>query len=417
MTDEDEDANLYYYNSATSTVGLQEGLPSSTKWAAIAGDKRWAQKAPARVEGYLVMRPVRFWLGMLALVGVVAAAGPIQAAGVAQSVPGDILSYQTDPLAGAQSMSAFVQRDGPTLLFSDDPETVPAPGILYQDNVSGPFRVFFDHVNGQTTGTMVFTVLVTNHGQQPVQLTLDRVGVAGPSGYVLLNGQAAEHAWMGSTGGGTVTVAPGQTAFLDPGLNTRPAGPQDNVTGILDATASGNVLVSVVAEAQPVADITGLQVLRGVTSTTGFVMRGTFPRADFTLAAQGNGSMQYLQIATPMDYLTGFSAVDDLPTEDYGNYGVLYDMHVTVMTGQHERLAAIFDPRGGTFSGSALLGTGYLPGQVLDMPAGGSFAPSPTAGILLARYDLAADAPLNMHLQWMPPSGSSLPASLLLEAY
>lgn len=354
---------------------------------------------------------------MVALLGVVVATGPIQAAGIAESVAGDTVSYQSDPLIGAQQVPAFTTRGGHTLLLSDDPETVPGPGILYQDNVSGPFRVFFDHVNGQAHGNLVFTVLLTNRGQEPVDVSLDRAGAAGASGQVLLNGQEAEHIWMGSTGGETVTVEPGGTAFLDPDLNSRVARPDTNVTAILDGTASGNIVVSVVAESQPVADLSALRVLRGKVGSTGFVMRGTFHKADFTLTAQGNGSMQYVQIATPLDYLTGFSAVDDLPTEDYGNYGVLYNMRVSVMTGRNERLAAIFDPRGGSFSGSALLGLGFLPGDVLDLPSGGTFSPSPTAGILLAQYDLSADQSLNMHLQWMPPSGSSLPASLLLEGY
>jgi len=367
--------------------------------------------------GFGVMGRVRPWMALVALLGVMLTTGPIQAAGVAESVAGDTVSYQSDPLIGAQEVPAFTKRGGHTLLFSDDPETVPGPGILYQDNVSGPFRVFFDHVNGQQQGGLLFTVLLTNRGQEPVAVSLDRVGAAGPSPQVLLNGQTAEHHWMGSTGGQTVTVAPGATAFLDPALNGRVAAPQENVTGILDATASGNLVVAVVAESAPTVDLSGLGVLRATVGSTGFVMRGTFPRADFTLTAQGNGSMQYVQIATPLDYLTGFSAVDGLPTEDYGNYGVLYDMRVSVMTGQDERLAAIFDPRGGAFCGAALLGLGFLRGDVLDLPAGGTFAPSPTAGILLARYDLRAGEPLNLHLQWMPPSGSSLPASLLLAAY
>lgn len=41
-----------------------------------------------------------------------------------------------------------VINSGPTLLFSDSPETVYGTGILYKDVISGEGRVFFHHVNG-----------------------------------------------------------------------------------------------------------------------------------------------------------------------------------------------------------------------------------------------------------------------------
>jgi len=361
------------------------------------------------------MRGARAWAAVVAVAGVLAAAGPVRAAGTREPGPGSIVSYLSDPLLGAQRVHAFVQRGGPTLLFSDDPEVVPGPGILYQDTVSGAFRVFFDHVDG-SAGPLAFSVLATNRGERPVHIRLGRVGEAGPSEAVLANGQAAQHAWMGSAGGGTLTLAPGRTAFLDPAAAPQTAQPGQNVTGILDATADGNVLVSIVAQRQPAADISGLAVLPATPSPTGFIGRGTFRHADFSLTAQGDGGMQYVQVASPISYLRGFSAVDGVPTEDYGNYGVLYNMHVTVTAGRDEHMAAVFDPLGGAFAGAALLGVGFVPGTVVDMPSDGGFSPSPTSGILLGRYALTAETPVNLHVEWMPPSGSSLPASLLLES-
>ncbi len=354
-------------------------------------------------------------MAILALAGILATAGPVQAAGSGASLPGAIITYINDPLLGAQRVHAFVQHSGPTLLFSDDPETVPGPGILYQDTVSGAFRVFFDHVDGAAE-PLAFSVLATDRGTRPVHIRLGRVGEAGPSRAVLRNGQAAQHSWLASSGGATLTLAPGQTAFLDPAATPRTAQSGQNVTGILDATADGDILVSVVAQSRAVADLAGLAILPATLTPTGFIGRGTFPQADLRLTAQGNGGMQYVRVASPISYLRGFSAVDGVPTEDYGNYGVLYDMHVIVTAGRNEPLAAIFDPLGGAFAGAARLGIGFVPGALVNIPSEGGFSANPTSGILLGRYALAAGMPVNLHIQWMPPSGSSLPAALLLES-
>lgn len=353
----------------------------------------------------------RAW-ALAAVALMVASGGSVAGAAVP---PGGLVTYVNNPLLGAQRLHAFMQQGGPTLIFSDDPELVPEPGILYQDSVSGAFRVFFDHVDAART-PLYFRVVVTNRGATPVHIEVGRAGEAGPARAVLPTGQAAEHAWMAATVGAAITLAPGQSAFLDPGQGRPAALPGQNESGIIDATASGNVLVAVVAERRPTPDISNLLVLSSTTPAGGFVGRGTFPHADITMQAYGNGGMQFVQVAAPLSYLRGYSAVDGVPTEDYGNYGVLYDMHVTVTSGQSEPLTAVFDPLGGPFSGAGLVGVGYTPGEVVDMPADGGFSPSPTAGILLGSYPLSAGRPLNLHVEWMPPSGSSLPASLLLES-
>lgn len=360
----------------------------------------------------------RWWAALLAVAvlwaPLVPPAPPARAAPLGDLVPGDTIAYFADPLLGAQRVTDHVQRGGPTLLFSDAPEQVPGPGILYQDSVSGAFRVFFDHVNATRSRPLVFTVLLGNRGALPVMVSLGRIGVAGPSRDVLQNGQAAQYAWMGPQAGGRLVVAPGRTVFLDARLNRRQALPGQNVTGILDATASGPLQVSVVAERRPVASLRGLAVLPAAPSSTGFIARGTFPHADLNLWAQGDGGLQYVRIATPRSYLQGFSAVDGRPTEDYGNYGVFYSMHIAVLTGEAESLAAVFDPQGGSFAGAALVGTGASPPLVENLPAGGGFSPGPDAGILLTRGGVLPGVSWRFHLAWMPPSGSSLPASLLL---
>ena len=352
---------------------------------------------------------------VLTLALVSALAAPALAAGLAQALPGDQVSFASNPDVGSIAMPFTAVSGGPTLLLSDAPEEVPSPGILYQDDVNGPFRLLFDHVDASTAGgDLVFSVLATNQGATPTTITLTRVGVAGPSADYLQTGQAAQKAWMGSVQDTVLTVPPGQTISVLPQLGGMVAAPGQDVTGTIDGSTGGDLVVSVVAQSRATPSLSGLTVLPAPTSSTGFALRGTFPHADITITAQADGALQRLDMASPTDYLHGYSAVDGLaPAEDYGNYGVLYNVLVMVM-GNPGPLAAIFDPQGGPFAGTALVGTGFQPGSLVDLPSGGTFSPSPLSSILMGQFQLQPGAPLLLHVQWMPPSGSFLPTSLIL---
>ena len=360
---------------------------------------------------------IRPWMVPVALIAAATVvAAPALAAGIADSLPGDTISYASDPALGSLPLQASFTQGGPTLLFSNAPEEVPGQGILYQDHVSGDFRVFFDHVN-HGDENLIFTVVVTNDGTDPVDVQPTRIGYAGPGMNYFLVGQDAQRAWMSGSSGDDLNLAPGQSAFLVPGLNALTAGHEQDVTGIIDGTASGRVLVSVVAEDSPTNDLSGLSVLPAVATSAGFVGRGTFPRADLTVTAAANGGYQHLDVANPDQYVTGYSAVDQEPAEDYGNYGVLYDVRLSLFSTVAERLALVFDPLGGPFAGSGLIGEGFLPGTPVDLPRGGTFAPSPLAGMLVTDLDVAANTSQLTRFQWMPPAGSNLPATLILTPY
>ena len=357
------------------------------------------------------------WMVPAAVIATVTlAAAPVFAAGFADSLPGDTISYVSDPSLGSLPLQASFGLGGPTLLFSNAPEEVPGQGILYQDHVSGHFRVFFDHVD-QSDLPLVFTIVVTNDGTAPVDVRPLRVGYAGPGMDYFQTGQDAQRAWMSGSGGDALTLDPGQSAFLVPGLNTLAASAGQDVTGIVDATASDSLLVSVVAESQATTDLSGLSVLPATPTSAGFIGRGTFPHANLTVSAAADGGYQHLDVASPEQYVTGYSAVDHQPAEDYGNYGVLYDVRLSLFPTAAERLALVFDPLGGPFAGSALIGQGFDQSTPVDLPRGGTFAPSPLAGMLVTQLNLEANNSELTRFQWMPPAGSNLPATLILTPY
>lgn len=361
-------------------------------------------------------------LSILVLAAAIVAAAPVASAapaGVAASSPGAVVTFAANPATGALPMPATETWTGPPLLLSDAPETVHSKGILYQDDVNGAFRLFFDHVDGDSENpTLTIGVLATNTSGVPATVELTRVGTGGPSADYFATGQAAERAWMGSTGTTVLKLAPGQTAYLLPALESTPATFGQDVTGIVDGHSSAQVVLSVVAQTHPAPSLHGLRVIPAArNATTGFAMRGTFPHSELRINALADGGLQGLNMGTPRDYIQGHSAVDGLAAaEDYGNYGVLYDVHINVMGGAGP-LGVILDPQGGPFAGAGLLGQGYLAPHLVNLPAGGTYAPSPLGSILVGRFALQQNTPLLLHMDWMPPAGSYLPTTLVLSPY
>lgn len=79
-----------------------------------------------------------------------------------------------------QELRAKVKAEGPKLLFSDSPEMVYETGILYRDTLQGEGRLFFHHVNG-TSKLKKLAIIVKNNGMRPVNFTVTRSGIDGPS--------------------------------------------------------------------------------------------------------------------------------------------------------------------------------------------------------------------------------------------
>ncbi|MDV6376004.1 copper amine oxidase N-terminal domain-containing protein [Deinococcus sp. ZS9-10] len=313
--------------------------------------------------------------------------------------PGDrfpdaqVLNYPTamvQPVAGASF----------PLLFSDSPEVPTQSGVLYQDTVLGPVRLLGYHLNGLGKPARLY-VLARNIETRPVEVRTLRQGETAPTRVEGLLGQVTLLDYFASTGGPTLTLAPGQSAavYASPTL-----GLGSGANMMQDLMTSGRVeLTFLMLEdgLPPSAQVAQqLPYLPG----DGKHVRGTFPNAVRhlrvnlgTLPARiviGDGRVD--------PAIAGIDKLTNQPVTLSGNYGVLYDLEVNGAAGT----AVALSPRGGLYRGAMNVQDGPL-SQTIKLPKSGN-AINPQEPVLLWR---AGSDRLN--IDFIPASGSNLPISLV----
>lgn len=297
------------------------------------------------------------------------------------------------------------KADGPTLLFSDSPEMVYKDGILYKDQVKGRVRLFFHHVNA-TSDHKKLAVVVKNTGLRPLQLQVLKAGIAGPDYNYLQAGKEAQQLYFTSGDKSKVQLgyARHQELLTGRGLNLPP---NTLVTGMVDLDLSeeaeiivqmssiyNNVeLFSRQAKQQPIDE---------------HPLRGTFTKADWHYSLKNKVKAgkrpTMVHLAGPnRGYALGRDATTGLPAENYGNYGILYQLDFTVDGTKPVQL--IFDPIGGEFAGYAVLehcgSTKVLPMQGKDQLALGK---NYEEALVLDKLE-----PGEYTLYWSPPGSGNLP--------
>lgn len=333
----------------------------------------------------------------------------VAAAGAAQR--GDTLSLAglavpSVPCAGAIVCTSI---DAPTLLFSDEPETVTADGVAYADTVGpGRVRVYVYHVNGAASPRK-FPVVVLNQNATPAHLTLTKEIVEAPTTQYTSAGKSAVVGLIGADVAAPITVAPGARVLLGSALDGAHAGKDELVHAILDFDTDSAVKVSIVSVPAN-ADAASLTASLPLLANSGLHVRGTFPNAGYTIvatpSAAGVRSLALGANAVDPD-LVGHSAVDGAaPVILHGNFGVPWSLDVSFAADA----ALLLSPRGGAWGGAEALGPGLDTGTgTTSLPAASATLDAGTSAIVLGRFGAGASArgPL------VTGGGSSLPVALL----
>jgi hypothetical protein len=338
---------------------------------------------------------------------------------------GETVVFPTDPSSNLAPIACSPTAGGPTLLFSDDPETVPGPGILYQDTVEGPVRILLHHVNG-SAAPLHFGILMTNPSRLPDTVYLERLGVAGPGTDPLSVGKQAEHLWFEPYRTYVYDLEPHQSWFLDGAFADVAVPPGQAVAALVDLFSTGPLVVTLVAQPTPALSLAGLRVLPNLSVGHGpggpTPMRGSFRDADLTCTLRARvpaDGLADVALGTPEQYLVGKSVVDGrTPAVDAGNYGVLYHLHL-VLTVDPSNPFSAFDlflhAHDNVFAGvAALAGTGGLASGIVPLPVDQPAVSSATQAVMLGMVRLYPLEPTTLDLRWMPAPGSALPVDLLL---
>ncbi len=331
-------------------------------------------------------------------------------------------------VAGAQQRPVYIPEDyvteqveasfkatGPTLLFSDSPETVYHNGILYRDKVAGDVRLFLHHVNGVAGKKKLAVMLKNTDSLRPVKYQVLRTGAAGFANNYMRDGKLSQKYYFddklqqpqeGKLGfGASCELLSGRGIIL----------PTDKLyTATIDLHFDKPVEVSVLM-CEPQSDLELYNENAAIQPMDEHPLRGTFSNADweYTLAqpVEAPQTPLMLELATSQEgYAKGVDATTGLPAENYGNYGIIYKVNFTI-SGK-KPVSFILNPIGGAFAGYGILENKTKGERQLvalpdhDVSLGEKIEEAVELGKLKSgEYSFI----------WSPPGASNLPVQLLWE--
>lgn len=248
-----------------------------------------------------------------------------------------------------------VEDGGGTLLFSDSPEYVEQDGILYSDVVTGAGRIFYYHLNN-TSQNKKIAVVLENEGKYTAVMNISREALSAPSDDYLWVGKTAQHQYMESRVNKNVFIFPDKQRVMSDDMTAAVVRPGQLVNGIYDFTTDGPVRLSVImypAYEDPLNFIKRARVL----PKDEHRLRGTYKGMNRIIRAarpynpQMDGAVFIPLADNDRDvYRYGVDATDGSETQNYGNYGIMYELHVPVKgTGD---VQYILQPLGGVYAGA-----------------------------------------------------------------
>lgn len=324
-------------------------------------------------------------------------------AGLAQAV------WPQQGVPDHQQLRAKVKADGPRLLFSDSPEMVYATGILYRDTLQGEGRLFFHHVNG-TSKLKKLAILVKNNGLRPASFTVTHSGIDGPSHDYQAVGKKSQEYYFADQKPHTTTLGFGKTTELLGGQGTL-LPPDKLLTGTIDFISDRPVEITVLL-CEPQSDIELFSVLAQQLPMDEHPLRGTFAKADLNYTLQrpietetGTGYALLLADSQTGEYLRGLDATTGLPAENYGNYGVVYNIDYKLKGDKPYELW--LNPWGGMFAGVGVLEQGGER-KLINIPDKPAFGRLGEEGFRIATLEPNSEG----RFTWSPPGASNLPIRL-----
>ena len=328
---------------------------------------------------------------------------------------------------------------GGTLLFSDSPEYVDRPGILYQDTVNGEVRVLYYHLNNTKVPQKVAVVLENASPEEKVNIVqVTRGGTAEPGEYYLWVGKNTQRQYFGEKKTDLVLLLKDKKRLLQSGMDEIVLQPGQLVYGVYDFKVDHPVKTSVImypANANPFEFIEGAKVL----PRDSVALRGTYKGMDREITSEREydperDGIVYIMLADNKidEYKVGVDATDGSQTVDYGNYGVLYKIAMPVKEGA-PKVQYYLSPLGGTYAGTMTVrrdhspftklietpaGLGYFGDQTAPEPENVSKASEEGTALFGSHMELADlgcyDNAVPNYFEFSPPGASNLPVCLIL---
>lgn len=311
-------------------------------------------------------------------------------------IPGEPLDITNIPVLELKEVDPAVTMNRKKVMISNSPEIVREDGILYSDVLEGEHRLYYHHINGSKETKNIY-LLAVNQGKEPVKLTVQKYGTAGPASPMAV-GRAAAYRYLDFTPFESrfLELQPGEKAILNKGMSNI-APPGKAVHGIFDINAREELLFAVVA-VESKDSLAGYEELPVLPRDDSHI-RGTFSRGNRFLSV-------YLQDDEPARLVVADGEDDSflygkdvwLVRKNKGNYGLTYRIKIK----SKYRVGVLFSARGGVFAGAGAWG-----GEAFYLPNQGVLKPK--EGCMIGVVEPGKEKVL----EFIPPAGSYLPVNLI----
>lgn len=329
-------------------------------------------------------------------------------------------SFNQAPKPGINTMKIWPVASadvGGTLIFSDSPETVEQDGILYTDTVQGKSRILYYHLNATKLNKKIAVVL-ENMSADETDVSVSRGGMGAPSADYLSVGKQTQTEYFKAPKLDKIHFFANGKRLLNSKMNQTIVEPGQLVYGVFDFETTVPIKVSVVmlpAEDDPVQFLSRARVLPADSHR----LRGTFVgmdrivKSDQIYDSSKDGAI-YIPLADDKndEYRTGIDATDGSIVKNYGNYGILYKIHIP--TKGMGKTKYYLMPRGGVYAGAMTVGRAMNSSKdMLLTPADRIFFGEKINVNELAELGTYNDFS-STWFEFSPPGASNLPVNLVL---
>ncbi|MCD4785584.1 MAG: hypothetical protein K8T10_17315 [Candidatus Eremiobacteraeota bacterium] len=291
------------------------------------------------------------------------------------------------------------------LLVSNKPEVIRKDGDLFKSKikVGSPARYFYHHVNARHAAWRRLYISIENTSSIPAKIFIFPVG-AGPSSDELFVGHMAVLAFFHGRRrhvGWFITLKPGTRFLLEKRLvkNSQTVSGVGYINVVEGAEVSFNVYATTIPGKLPPENVELHPEKPGVRTAKGVFPAGI--KIDPTHKIGGKYTFIYLGNEPFQKDLNNGNP-------NYGNYGAIYDIDITVENNfDNERNAWIYFVPGGGIS----RGIFEIDGQLYETPLA-----SPAQKVLLKKMTVAPGSKEKVRLVTMPQGGAYYPVKIIVES-
>ena len=304
---------------------------------------------------------------------------------------------------------------GGILLLSDAPENVKAEGIMYEDVVRGDVRLFFHHVNDLPYPVQMGVVIERIDGKA-LSVQVKRKGIAPPDLDYMRAGKRAQQEYLKEQSPYTVESQAGKPLWLLPEPKESFIGTNRLLTGIFDIKTEQDVRVRVVLKSANKELSRFLQEAKildpGEPHLRGnFIGNNRLFLSGKVYEPNKDGRILITLADGILDkYARGFDKTLRVETENYGNYGIVYQLMIP--TQGPGKFRCYIYPRGGDYAGWNLIRYQQKDSLIAVPSASVSFA-GRTADKKQLLGEFEAGSVLSIFFS--PPGASNLPIKVVLE--